>query len=111
MNTEVARSWDIAVRGHTNRVGALALIVWDFFLTFDDERELFWKKPFTLATYLFIWSRYVGLIVTVFWGFCRHVVYRFHSTMCELAPRRSLAWTHKLLVGRSHPPTSDLRSL
>jgi len=69
MNPEEARSWDVAVNGHTTHVSALALILWDFILTFDDERELFWKKKFTFATVLFIWSRYVGLIVTIFGAF------------------------------------------
>ncbi|KAK2464706.1 hypothetical protein APHAL10511_003282 [Amanita phalloides] len=36
-------------------VGALSLLLYDYSLTLDDEVELFWKKRWTVATYLFLW--------------------------------------------------------
>ncbi|KAJ7351383.1 hypothetical protein DFH08DRAFT_957700 [Mycena albidolilacea] len=42
-------------------------MVWDHIITLGDERELFWKRrPWTLATCLFLWIRYVGILLTAF---------------------------------------------
>ncbi|EIN08771.1 hypothetical protein PUNSTDRAFT_133952 [Punctularia strigosozonata HHB-11173 SS5] len=47
-------------------VGAVVLMLWDFLLTLEDERRLFWKQPFTMASFLFYWNRYVGFAITLF---------------------------------------------
>ncbi|KAJ7910846.1 hypothetical protein B0H13DRAFT_2011099 [Mycena leptocephala] len=42
-------------------------MVWDYIITLEDERELFWKRrPWTLATCLFLWIRYAGILLTAF---------------------------------------------
>jgi len=65
MHKDDVRSWEIAVSAYHNRVAALALLLWDFLLTFEDERTLFWNKSRTWVTYLFFWNRYNGLLVTI----------------------------------------------
>ncbi|KIL61488.1 hypothetical protein M378DRAFT_166963 [Amanita muscaria Koide BX008] len=56
-----------AERGLTVRSAALSVLLYDYSLTLADEIELFWlqEKPWTLATCLFLWSRYCGLIVII----------------------------------------------
>ncbi|KAJ7487964.1 hypothetical protein FB451DRAFT_730147 [Mycena latifolia] len=64
---EEIHAWEAAIRGHNNRMVSLAIVLWDYLITLEDERALFWKrKPWTFATLLFLWSRYVGTFLTVF---------------------------------------------
>ncbi|KAJ7151929.1 hypothetical protein C8R46DRAFT_482182 [Mycena filopes] len=65
MNPEENHVWDVAFRGHENRIVALTVMVWEYLITLEDERQLFWKRrPWTLATFFFLWNRYVGIILT-----------------------------------------------
>ncbi|KAJ7773861.1 hypothetical protein B0H16DRAFT_113702 [Mycena metata] len=67
MDPQEIHVWEVAVRGHENRVIALTVMVWDHLITLEDERQLFWKRrPWTLATFFFLWNRYVGLILAIF---------------------------------------------
>ncbi|KAJ7895541.1 hypothetical protein B0H14DRAFT_2680730 [Mycena olivaceomarginata] len=64
MTAHEVHVWQVAVQGHHNRASALTLMVWDYLITFEDERELFWKRrPWTLATFLFLWVRYAGILL------------------------------------------------
>ncbi|KAJ7744232.1 hypothetical protein B0H14DRAFT_2987040 [Mycena olivaceomarginata] len=65
MDAHEVHDWQVALQGHQNRVLALTVMVWDHIITLGDERELFWKRrPWTLATCLFLWIRYVGILLT-----------------------------------------------
>ncbi|KAF7350277.1 hypothetical protein MVEN_01331700 [Mycena venus] len=67
MGTQEVHAWQLALQGHQNRVSALTVMVWDYVITLEDERELFWKRrPWTLATCLFLWIRYVGILLNAF---------------------------------------------
>ncbi|KAF8694521.1 hypothetical protein AX14_002041 [Amanita brunnescens Koide BX004] len=57
--------WEKNSLGYHIRTGALSLILYDYFLTLDDEIELFWARPWTIATYLFLWTRYCGMIFLI----------------------------------------------
>ncbi|KAJ7362255.1 hypothetical protein DFH08DRAFT_840570 [Mycena albidolilacea] len=64
MTAHEVHVWQVAVQGHHNRASALTLMVWDYLITFEDERELFWKRrPWTFATFLFLWVRYGGILL------------------------------------------------
>ncbi|KAF8799569.1 hypothetical protein BYT27DRAFT_7263885 [Phlegmacium glaucopus] len=61
MDAAAIFSWKLAIQGHRSRVQGLSLLIWDLLLTFDDEKQLIWRRPYTLPTYLFIWIRYIGI--------------------------------------------------
>lgn len=46
-------------------IACAALAVYEHFLQFDNEVELFWKKRWTLAKFLFLCSRYSCILVQV----------------------------------------------
>ncbi|KAJ6564973.1 hypothetical protein DFH09DRAFT_286258 [Mycena vulgaris] len=50
----------------SSAVAALAMVIWDYLITLEDERELFWKRKWTFATFLFLWSRYLGIFLIIF---------------------------------------------
>jgi len=66
MDPHEVHAWQVAVQGHHNRVSSLTFMVWDYVITLEDERELFWRRPWTLATFLFLWIRYVGILLIAF---------------------------------------------
>ncbi|KAF9455380.1 hypothetical protein BDZ94DRAFT_1327594 [Collybia nuda] len=41
------------------------IIVFEYFLHFSSEVDLFWKSPWTLSKCLFLWSRYYSLLFNV----------------------------------------------
>ncbi|KAF8480582.1 hypothetical protein JB92DRAFT_1761020 [Gautieria morchelliformis] len=43
-------------------VAALAMLTYDYALTFDDEFEFVWKRRWSLGKILFIFNRYFGLL-------------------------------------------------
>ncbi|KAJ7793266.1 hypothetical protein B0H14DRAFT_3159744 [Mycena olivaceomarginata] len=76
--------WQVALQGHQIGFLALTVMVWDHIITLGDERELFWKRrPWTLATCLFLW-------VWGFWPFldprrsgCRGVNFIGNIKACQ----------------------------
>jgi len=59
-------TWNLARCSNEIRIGSLAILIWEFLLSFEDERQLFWDKPWTLVSYLFYLSRYVAIFVAFF---------------------------------------------
>ncbi|KAF8492111.1 hypothetical protein JB92DRAFT_3004519 [Gautieria morchelliformis] len=43
-------------------VAALTMITYDYAITFDDEFEFVWKRPWSLGKILFLFNRYFGLL-------------------------------------------------
>ncbi|KAF8991515.1 hypothetical protein BDQ17DRAFT_277325 [Cyathus striatus] len=43
-------------------VGALVLLVWEYAVTVKDELVFIWRKPFNYVKFLYILSRYYGLV-------------------------------------------------
>ncbi|KAJ7135705.1 hypothetical protein C8R44DRAFT_976540 [Mycena epipterygia] len=67
MDPQEVHAWEITIAGHYNRTAALAIMLWEYLITLEDEKELFWKRhPWTTATFLFLWSRYGGICLTLF---------------------------------------------
>ncbi|KAE9398765.1 hypothetical protein BT96DRAFT_994585 [Gymnopus androsaceus JB14] len=58
-------TWNLARCSNEIR-RSLAILIWEFLLSFEDERQLFWDKPWTLVSYLFYLSRYVAIFVAFF---------------------------------------------
>ncbi|GLB37394.1 putative pleckstrin homology domain [Lyophyllum shimeji] len=46
-------------------VAALAFLLWDIFITVDDEVKFIWPKPWTLTKFLYFYVRYVPLMVQI----------------------------------------------
>ncbi|KAF8891739.1 hypothetical protein BD779DRAFT_144646 [Infundibulicybe gibba] len=46
-------------------VAALAFLVWDICITFDDEVKLIWSRPWTYTKFLFYFVRYLPLMVEI----------------------------------------------
>ncbi|KAK2467214.1 hypothetical protein APHAL10511_000763 [Amanita phalloides] len=57
--------WNAIYIGYHFRFASLSLLMYDYFLTLDDEVELFWKRPWTIATHLFFWTRYGGMFLLI----------------------------------------------
>ncbi|KIJ37644.1 hypothetical protein M422DRAFT_259734 [Sphaerobolus stellatus SS14] len=54
-------------------MAALALIVYDILLTFDDEVTLIWRKKFGLGSILYLLARYC-LIAFISIGYCYDII-------------------------------------
>ncbi|THU96217.1 hypothetical protein K435DRAFT_778670 [Dendrothele bispora CBS 962.96] len=63
---EVLDSWRMTRTGNSIRIASLALLLWDWVLSFEDELTLFWLQPTTFASYLFYLSRYLTMFVSIF---------------------------------------------
>ncbi|KAF8908555.1 hypothetical protein CPB84DRAFT_163287 [Gymnopilus junonius] len=63
MDQDTIASWTIAVCGQRSRVQGLVLLIWDTLLTVDDESRLFWRRPITFPTCLFLWTRYASILI------------------------------------------------
>ncbi|KAJ7773862.1 hypothetical protein B0H16DRAFT_1684836 [Mycena metata] len=67
MDPQEIQVWQDAFGDHCRRVVSVSVILWDYFITLDDEWEFFWKRgPWTAVTFLFLWGRYVGILLTGF---------------------------------------------
>ncbi|KAJ3572644.1 hypothetical protein NP233_g2950 [Leucocoprinus birnbaumii] len=61
--------------------------LYDHLLTFDQEIELVWKKPRTLAKVLFLWNRYFGTIFLL-----------TNAIMFSVPPTHDHAWGTAIIV-------------
>ncbi|TDL17655.1 hypothetical protein BD410DRAFT_542655 [Rickenella mellea] len=48
--------------GRKTRFSAVSLLLWDYFITFDQEVHYVWRTPWTLTKGLFVWNRYFGIL-------------------------------------------------
>lgn len=70
------------MQGHYNRMATLALVIWEYLITVEDERVLFWKRhPWTFATFLFLWCRYIGILLAL-WGLFVAVTPGLTDSLC-----------------------------
>ncbi|KZS87430.1 hypothetical protein SISNIDRAFT_470997 [Sistotremastrum niveocremeum HHB9708] len=44
-------------------VSAISWLVWDMFISFDDEVRYIWRSPNSICKYLYFYSRYIGLAI------------------------------------------------
>ncbi|TFK67223.1 hypothetical protein BDN72DRAFT_843401 [Pluteus cervinus] len=93
-------TWTLARR---LRVAALAMLLYDYVLTWEQERRLFWKRRRSWVTVLFFWNRYIGIGVTIF-GTTLLAVPRLSDSLCvvwlrsEGAIGMGTAWAVQLIL-------------
>ncbi|EPQ52668.1 hypothetical protein GLOTRDRAFT_131904 [Gloeophyllum trabeum ATCC 11539] len=90
-----------------NAIAAATWLVWDFFISIEDEVELIWKSRNSLPKYLYFFSRYFGMFMQVFLAagaqplYCKE--WLVFEAMCDLLSI--------LLFGRSNAESdADLYS-
>ncbi|KAF8338667.1 hypothetical protein F5887DRAFT_982326 [Amanita rubescens] len=63
-DSQLIHYYGISWRDFAMRVAALTVLLYDHVLTFEDE-----TKPWTVATYLFLWCRYAGIVMLLYVSF------------------------------------------
>ncbi|PIL29849.1 hypothetical protein GSI_08056 [Ganoderma sinense ZZ0214-1] len=57
--------WNLRVSVYSN-VASLALLIYDWQLTFGDEVDVIWMSKARLSRLLFLWIRYSGIAIHAF---------------------------------------------
>ncbi|KAI0351308.1 hypothetical protein OH77DRAFT_944914 [Trametes cingulata] len=65
---EMAQLVDSLVTQDRLEIGTIALLAYEYIITFDQEVALFWKRKMTGATVLFLATRYLALLSYLFLG-------------------------------------------
>ncbi|KAJ7282810.1 hypothetical protein C8J57DRAFT_52099 [Mycena rebaudengoi] len=68
------------------QLSSAVIVIIEYFLQLDNEVELFWKRPWSLAKYLFLWSRYYSL-AHYFWWQIGGFIFQVMTIHCILALR------------------------